>query len=74
MRCVGRVVSVSSLSTDAAGKLDVFGHDGDPPGVDGAQVGVLEESDQVSLAGFLQSRDGGALEAQLGLGSPERSL
>ena len=60
-------VSLSSLSTDAAGQLDVFGHDGDPLGVDGAQVGVLEESDQVSLAGLLQSHDGGALEAQVGL-------
>ena len=35
--------------------------------MDGAQVGVLEESDQVSLAGLLQSHDGGALEAQVGL-------
>ena len=60
-------VSLSSLSADAAGQLDVFGHDGDPLGVDGAQVGVLEEADQVSLAGLLQSHDGGALEAQVGL-------
>ena len=35
--------------------------------MDGAQVGVLEEADQVSLAGLLQSHDGGALEAQVGL-------
>ena len=60
-------VSLSSLPADAAGQLDVFGHDGDPLGVDGAQVGVLEEADQVSLAGLLQSHDGGALEAQVGL-------
>ena len=32
-----------TLTTDAAGKLDVLGHDGDTLGVDGTQVGVLEE-------------------------------
>uniref|UniRef100_A0A3P9LDC1 Si:dkey-23a13.21 n=1 Tax=Oryzias latipes TaxID=8090 RepID=A0A3P9LDC1_ORYLA len=58
---------LSSLPTDAAGQLDVFGHDGDPLGVDGAQVGVLEEPHQVSLAGLLQSHDSRALEAQVGL-------
>ena len=35
--------------------------------MDGAQVGVLEESDQVSLAGLLQCHDGRGLEAQVGL-------
>ncbi|KAA8578695.1 hypothetical protein FQN60_010562 [Etheostoma spectabile] len=59
--------SLSPLSADAPGQLDVFGHDGDPLGVDGAQVGVLEQADQVGLAGLLQSHDGGALEAQVGL-------
>ena len=58
---------LSPLATDTAGKLDVLGHDRDTLGVDGAQVGVLEEADQVSLAGLLQSHDGGALEAQIGL-------
>ncbi len=37
--------SLSALSTDAAGQLDVFGHDGDSLGVDGAQVGVLKQTD-----------------------------
>jgi hypothetical protein len=59
--------SLSTLATDPAGQLDVLGHDGDPLGVDGAQVGVLEEADQVSLRGLLQSHDGGGLEAQIGL-------
>uniref|UniRef100_A0A8C1DFJ3 Core Histone H2A/H2B/H3 domain-containing protein n=1 Tax=Cyprinus carpio carpio TaxID=630221 RepID=A0A8C1DFJ3_CYPCA len=55
---------LSALSADAARQLDVFGHDGDSLGVDGAQVGVLEQTDQISLAGLLQGHDGGALEAQ----------
>ena len=59
--------SLSSLSTDTASQLDVLGHDGDTLGVDGAQVGVFEKSDQVSLACLLESHDGGALEAEVGL-------
>ena len=58
---------LSTLSTDAAGELDVLGHDGDTLGMDGAQVGVLEKSHEVSLAGLLEGHDGGALEAQISL-------
>ena len=60
-------MNLSTLPTDATGQLDVLGHDGDSLGVDGAQVGVLEQTDQVSLAGLLKSHDGRALEAQVGL-------
>jgi histone H3 len=35
--------------------------------VDGAQVGVLEEGDEVSLDGLLEGADGGRLEAEIGL-------
>ena len=35
--------------------------------MDGAQVGVLEEGDEVCLDGLLKRTDGGALEAQVGL-------
>ena len=59
--------SLGPLATDSAGKLDVLGHDGDSLGVDGAEVGVLEESHQVGLAGLLQSHHGGALEPEVGL-------
>jgi hypothetical protein len=58
---------LSALATDAAGQLDVLGHDGDALGVDGAQVGVLEQADEVGLAGLLQGHDGRALEAQVRL-------
>jgi len=59
--------NLSTLSTDAAGQLDVLGHDGDTLGVDGAQVGVLEQTNQVGLAGLLEGHDGRALEPQVGL-------
>ena len=59
--------NLSTLSTDAAGQLDVLGHDGDTLGVDGAQVGVLEQTDEVSLAGLLESHDSRGLESQVSL-------
>ena len=58
---------LGTFSTDSAGQLDVLWHDGDALGVDGAEVGILEESDQVGLGRLLQSHDGGALEAEIGL-------
>ncbi|XDV52483.1 hypothetical protein PO909_021210 [Leuciscus waleckii] len=58
---------LSALSADAASQLNIFGHDGDPLGVDGAQVSVLKQTDQISLAGLLQGHDSGALEAQVRL-------
>ena len=35
--------------------------------MDGGQVGVLEETDQVCLGGFLESKDGRSLESQVSL-------
>ena len=58
---------LSSLSTDSPGQLDVLGHDGDTLGVDGAQVGVLKQTDEVSLAGLLESHDSRGLESQVSL-------
>ena len=63
----GTVKDLSTLATDTAGQLDVLGHDGHTLGVDGAQVGVLEQTNQVSLRGLLQSHDGRALEAEISL-------
>ena len=65
--CWGWGRSLSTLSTDSPGQLDVLGHDGHPLGVDGAQVGVLEQANQVGLAGLLEGHHGGALEPQVGL-------
>jgi hypothetical protein len=59
--------SLRALAADAARQLDVLGHDGDALGVDGAQVGVLEEADQVGLRGLLQREHSRALEAQVRL-------
>jgi hypothetical protein len=56
-----------ALATETACKLDVLGLDGDTLGVDSAKVGVLEEGDEVSLNGLLESTDGRGLEAEVGL-------
>ena len=47
-----------ALATDAAGQLHVARHDGDALGVDGAQVGVLEQAHQVRLGRLLERHDG----------------
>ena len=58
---------LSTLTTDAAGQLDVLGHDGHTLGVDGTQVGVLKESNEVSLTGLLEGHDSRALESEVSL-------
>ena len=58
---------LGAFTTDSAGKLNVFGHDGDSLGVDGAQVGVLKQTNKIGLAGFLKGHHGRALETQISL-------
>jgi hypothetical protein len=45
--------------------LDVLWHDGNTFGVDGAEVGVFEETDEVGLGGFLEGKDCGGLETEV---------
>jgi hypothetical protein len=61
------VRSLTAFTTEATSELDVLGLDGDTLGMDGAQVGVLEEGDEVGLDGLLESADGGGLEAEVRL-------
>ena len=58
---------LGTLSPDPPGQLNVLRHDGHPLGVDGTEVGVLEEPHKVGLAGLLESHHSGALEAEVGL-------
>lgn len=59
--------SLVALASETAGKLDILALDGDTLGVDGAQVGVLEERDEVRLDRLLECANGGGLEAKIGL-------
>ena len=47
---------LGTLATNAARELNVLGHDGDALGMDGAQVGVLEESDEVCFRCLLEKK------------------
>ena len=58
---------LSTFSANAAGQLDILGHDGDPLGVDGTEVGVLEQTDQICFSSFLEGHDGRRLEAEVSL-------
>jgi len=58
---------LGTLATDPPCQLDVLGHNGHSLGVDGAQVGVLEQTHQVGLRCFLKGANGRALESQVGL-------
>jgi hypothetical protein len=49
------------------GGVETYGLDGDALGVNGAEVGVLEEGDEVRLDRLLEGADGRALEAKVGL-------
>ena len=62
-----RDANLCTFSTDAAGKLNVLGHDSHTLGVDSTQVGIFEKSNKVSLGGLLQGKDSSALEAEVGL-------
>ena len=53
------------LVANAASELHISGHDGHTLGVDGAQVGILEQRDEVSLSSLLESHNGGSLEAEI---------
>jgi hypothetical protein len=56
-----------ALSTNATSKLNILGHNGDTLGVNGAKIGVLEESNEVSLSSFLKGKNGRPLEAEISL-------
>jgi len=59
--------SLCTLAADATGELDVLGHDCDALCVDGTEIDVLKEADEIGLSSFLQSEHSGGLEAEVGL-------
>jgi hypothetical protein len=47
--------------------MDEHNVHGDTLRVDSRQVGILKQGDEVRLAGFLERKDGGGLEAKVRL-------
>jgi histone H3 len=58
---------LGALTADPASELNILGHDGDTTGMDGAQVGILKETDKVGFSSLLEGTDGGGLEAEISL-------
>ncbi|KAH0448212.1 hypothetical protein IEQ34_022012 [Dendrobium chrysotoxum] len=56
-----------TLASDTTSKLNVLGHDGNAPRVDGAEISILKKPDEIRLRGFLKSEHGMALKSQIGL-------
>jgi hypothetical protein len=56
-----------ALTTEAAGKSEVLGLNGDTLSVDGGQVSVFEEGHEVGLASLLKGKDSRRLEAEIRL-------
>ena len=48
-------------------KLDILGHDCHTLGVDGTQVCIFKETDEVGLRSFLQGQDSSGLETEIRL-------
>ena len=44
--------------------MKITSHEGDALGVESAEVGITEETSDVSFSGFLESSDGGSLPAE----------
>jgi hypothetical protein len=58
---------LGAFTANTAGELDILGHDGNTLGVNRTQVGILKETNQVSLGGFLEGKDGRSLKTEIGL-------
>ena len=50
--------SLRALATETTRKLDVLALDGDTLGVNGAEVGIFEERNEICLDGLLEGTDG----------------
>ena len=55
---LGVAVVEVAVASDPPCQVHVFLLDGDALGMDGAEVGVLEDTDDVGLGGFLESLEG----------------
>jgi hypothetical protein len=52
------IINLLAVAADSACKLHVLGHYSNTFGVNGTQVRVFEEPDQISLSAFLQCQQG----------------
>jgi hypothetical protein len=55
------------LSTNATSEVDITSHNGDTLAVDGTEIDILEERDEVCLGSLLEGSNSGALETEVSL-------
>ena len=53
--CVLVVGLLQVFSPDSPCQKDIFGHDGNSPSMDGTQVGVIKQPDEICLRRFLKT-------------------
>jgi hypothetical protein len=61
------VSCLRALSTEATSELNILGLDSDTLSVNGSQVGIFEEGNEVSFRGFLKGTNGRGLETKISL-------
>lgn len=61
----GQPNCLGTFPADSASQLNVLRHDGHSLGVNGAEVGVFEKTNQIGLASLLQGHDGRPLESEV---------
>ena len=57
--------TLRTFSPDSSCQQDILGHDGNSPGVDGTQVGIVKQPDKVCLCHFLETQYRRRLEPQV---------
>ena len=62
-----RIASLGTLSSDSSSQLHILWHNSDSFSVNSAQVGIFEQSNQVSFRCFLESHYSRGLESEIGL-------
>lgn len=59
--------TLRSLAPQSAGESKIFWLNRDTLGMDGGQVGIFEQRDEICLGSFLQSHNGRRLETEISL-------
>lgn len=54
-----------SFTSNSSGKVEILSHNSNSSSVDGAEVGVFEQTNEVSFSGFLEGEDSLGLESDI---------
>ena len=57
LELVSRRLELESFSSDSSSEGKILGHDSDSLSMDGAEIGIFEESDKIGFSSLLESQD-----------------